>query len=98
MRGMSGPLLFLAALVISGLRCAGDPPVISPRFQELAPAKIAVMPVENATLVDLTRVTTAGLLQSLISKREINIPEAMQRGLVEVVEKKGYGSQWLSST
>jgi hypothetical protein len=96
-RGMGGALGFLALASAAG-GCVVDPPVISPKFQALAPVRIAVLPVENATLVDLTRVTTAGLLQGLISKREINIPEAMQRGMVEALEKKGYATEWISSS
>jgi hypothetical protein len=91
-------MLLLAVAVATAAGCVVDPPVINPKYQALAPMRIAVLPVENATLVDLTRVTTAGLLQGLISKREINIPEAMQRGIVEALEKKGYATEWIGSS
>ena len=96
--GKRGPLRLLAVAVAAAAGCAIDQPVVSPKFQALAPVRIAVLPVENATLVDLTRVTTAGLLQGLISKREINVPEAMQRGMVAALEKKGYATEWISSS
>jgi hypothetical protein len=78
-------------LAIAASGCVTDPPVVSPRFAALEPAEIAVAPVENRTLLDLTNVSTKGALQTLLlGSGGVNVPAEMRDAILESLGKKGY--------
>ncbi len=88
---MNRTMLFTALAPVLLCGCLIDKPVISPRYVDLEPSEIAVPPVENRTIHDLSSVTTAGLLQRLtIGSRGVNVPVTFRAALLEGIEKKGY--------
>jgi hypothetical protein len=79
------------ALFLGVAGCQLDPAAVHPRFAELEPQAIAVMPVENRTVLDLARVTSAGPLQRLtIGGREVDVPATLRDGMAEALLRKGY--------
>jgi len=79
------------ALAITSAGCVVDPPVISPRFGELEPRTIAVLPVENRTLKDLSNISTAQWLQRLtIGSRGIDVPAAFRMNIIAILQEDGY--------
>jgi hypothetical protein len=89
--------LLSAALALSSWGCVLDKPYVSPRFAVLEPGEIAVLPVENHTYLDLTKVTTAGLFQRVINigVRELNVPPVLREGILDALNRKGYGARLL---
>ena len=84
------PPAVLSFLVLLG-GCTAHPAVIHPRFQELCPEKIVVMPVKNRTLDDLEAVSLAGLLQRwTLGGDTINVLELLASSLRVSLEQKGY--------
>ena len=83
----------IVVLAVAASGCVLDRPDVSPRFAELQPAEIAVAPVENRTLLDLTSVNTKGALQTLIlGSGGVNVQAEMRDAILEALGKKGYRS------
>jgi hypothetical protein len=84
--GLLPPVVLFAAT-----GCVLDKPVVSPRFAEVRPQRIAVAPVENRTYLDLSKESTLGAAQRLIfGARGVDVPAVLREGLVEALTKKGY--------
>jgi len=89
----------LRALCVSSLLastgCVLDQATIHAGFARFEPSEIAILPVENRTYLDLSRVTTAGLAQRLINigVRDVNAPLAIREGFLDAINRKGYGAR-----
>lgn len=81
-----------ALFLLAGLPgCEFPAPKVHPRFAEIRPVEIVVLPVENRSLIDLSKVNTTGPLQTLIiGGREVDVPAVLEEALREGLRRKGY--------
>jgi len=85
----------ITLFLLAGLPgCEFPAPKVHPRFAEIRPVEIVVLPVENRSLIDLSKVNTTGPLQSLIvGGREVDVPAVLEEALREGLRRKGYQTQ-----
>jgi hypothetical protein len=80
-------MLLVSLLPLSG--CASG--TVHPGFALHRPARIAVLPVANATLLPLDKVVFAGVLQrSIVGGEAYDIPRILRGGLEETLVLAGY--------
>ena len=80
------------SLLVAALGCQAPPrAAVHPRFAELAVLEISIAPVKNATLADLSKVPSGGLLQqSTIGTATVDVPKEVEAELHTVVARRGY--------
>jgi hypothetical protein len=90
-RSRASILGLLLAPLFSG--CQIDPPKVHPRFAELRPSSILVPPIENRTVLDLSHVSSGGVLQRLtFGAQEVDVVATLREGFLLGLKKRGYGA------
>ena len=85
---VNGPLFLVASLTLGS--CASQYE-ISPRYAQLKPTSVVVLPVGNETVYELDQVRFGGLLQRLIKGPEVyDVPALLRGALVEALKRRGF--------